>query len=56
VLPYRIPRMHQKTFIVKDNVGQHQADGSAGRFFEFPLASPEARVYSSSVTERRLGE
>ena len=28
VLPHRILRMYQKTLIVRDNVGQHQADGS----------------------------
>jgi len=33
VLPYRILRLHQKTLIVKDNVGQHQAYGGKQQIF-----------------------
>src|SRR5215469_3545032 len=33
VRPHRIFRINQETFIVKDNVGQHQADGSKEQIF-----------------------
>src|SRR5215472_1649841 len=40
VLPYWIFRMHQETLIVRDDVGQHQADCSKEKIFWTPQRDP----------------
>src|SRR5271165_5350836 len=54
VLPHRVLRMYQQTFIVRDNVGQHQADGSKEQIFcaepRTPLARYQHRGHGKAPT------